>query len=40
MTERRPGRTRLVYDKVRRTIVTVPTGPWWRRLWWRITHRR
>lgn len=32
MTERRRGNSRLVYDKKRRTIVTVRT-PWWLRAW-------
>lgn len=31
MQKRRDGNSRLVYDKARRTIVTVKT-PWWRRL--------
>jgi len=26
IAERRPGRTKLVYDKARRTIVAVPAG--------------
>lgn len=39
MSERRQGRTKLVYNKARRTIVTVPVGPWWWRLWWRLMHR-
>jgi hypothetical protein len=26
IAERRPGRTKLVYDKTRRTIVAVPAG--------------
>ena len=30
--ERRAGNSRLVYDKKRRTIVTVYT-PWWLRVW-------
>ena len=29
---RRPGKTRLVYDKRRRTIVPV-RWPWYERLW-------
>lgn len=26
IADRRPGRTKLVYDKTRRTIVAVPAG--------------
>jgi len=29
---RRAGNSRLIYDKKRRTIITV-RRPWWRRLW-------
>lgn len=30
--KRKPGNSRLVYDKKRRTIITIWT-PWWKRAW-------
>lgn len=32
--ERRPGRSKFVYDKAKRTIVTVPTEPCGEHQWW------
>jgi hypothetical protein len=35
---RQRGHSRLVYDKKRRTIITVTT-PWWKRIWFAVVDR-